>query len=633
MARAVRNRFPLFKGRTGRRCLAILAMAGLLVAGVGLEAGANLPGSSFEGNDGNFVVNGPSGNTDWAALNAAQQAALAVGADLPSGQTDNSFGNGTKESDTNVTVGLGSIPNSKADLGNFYITSETLASNNHVMMYLGWTRVNTSGTTNFDFEINQAAQPDLTTPGPKVLVRTAGDILIGYDFQGGAQTPTLTLRTWQANGTWSDAAPIVAPVGEAEVNRVPLANPLAVSPSPANAPAFTFGEAAIDLTAAGVVPVGECAPFSSAYVKSRASDAFTSAVKDFIAPQSISLDNCGEIIIEKVTDPASDTTTEFGFTLTGPGSTNKAFSLVNGGSDSTPGLQPGTYVATEATVPPGWDLDSAVCSDGSEADAIDLAASETVTCVFTNLARADLHIVKDAERGGVDFTFNADAPLNPATFILQDGGQQDYLDLVPGTYGAAEVIPEGWDLTSMDCSNGDTADAVTLGAGDDVTCTFVNNIERGALTIHKEAKHAADEDNVIPHAGVVFTITNANGTNVEVTTDANGNACAADLPVSLLDGDYTITETVPANYVNDAPVQSYTVLEDTTCESALPASFVNTPLTNITVTVDSLVVGGTASVIECGTASEATDPNSGDGSLLLENLVPGLYSCTILVDP
>ena len=320
--------------RRGLLAAALVLTASGVVAGS--TASANLPGSTFEGSDGNFVVN-TAGNTDWAALNAAQTAAFSKGVDLPSGQTDNSFGNGTKTSDVNVTVGLGSIPGNKADLGNSYITSETLA-NGDVMMYLGVTRVTTSGTVNLDIEVNQAAQPDLTTPGPKVLNRTVDDLLIGYDFQGGSQRPTLTFRTWTGSD-WSAPTPIGAANGESEVNRVALANPLAEGPSPANAPAFTFGEASINLTGLGIIPEGECAPFSSAYVKSRASDAFNSAVKDFIAPQSIDLDNCGEIIIEKVTDPASDTTTEFGFTLTGP-DTDEAFNLVGGGSNSTPGLSP-----------------------------------------------------------------------------------------------------------------------------------------------------------------------------------------------------------------------------------------------------------------------------------------------------
>jgi hypothetical protein len=620
-----------------KRCmrgLAAVAVGSLLAVGLAQSpASASIAGSTFGGGDGNFTAPDANGTTDWAVLNAAQQAALSVKADLLSGQTDNSFGNGTKTSDLDVTVGLGSIPNNKADLGNSYITSETI--NGQVYMYLGVTRVTVSGTVNLDIEVNQAAQPDLTTPGPKHLIRTAGDILINYDFQGGAQKPTLAIRTWIGDstaGVWGAPQAVASQFGEAEVNRVALANPLAVAPSPNPAPAFTFGEASLNLTGLGIIPAGECAPFSSAYVKSRASAAFTSAVKDFIAPQAINLDNCGSITIEKQTDP-DGALDEFGFTLTGPNSVNEAFNLADGGSNTTGGLQSGTYVATETTLPTGWDPDGAVCDDGSPADAIDLGVNEDVTCVFSNIARADLHIVKDAERDGVDFDFTADAPLSPATFTLQNGGQQDFLDLVPGTYGTAEIVPEGWDLTSMDCDNGDTADAVTLGAGDDVTCTYVNDVERAALSIHKTAKHAAEEDNVIEQADVVFTITNAtNGTSVQVTTDASGNACAEGLPVSVLDGEYTITESVPAGYVNHAPAQSYSVVEDTDCASAMVASFVNTPLTNVDVVIDSIIEGGTASTVDCGGGPLATDVN-GNGTFSLPNLEPQTLVCTIVIDP
>src|SRR4029453_9041848 len=228
---------------------AFVELAAVLVFAFVASAGP-LPGSTFQGDDGNFVPTGT--NTDWTNVHGG----VTTGPDLPTGQNDNSFGQGTKESDVNVTVVNGQIPNSKADLGNFYVASEL--ANNQVFMYLGWTRINTSGTTNFDFEITQEPQPDLTTPGPKALVRTAGDIIINYDFQGGAQNPTLAFRTWQANGTWSAATPITGGSGEAEVNRVDLANPLAQPPSPATAPAFTFGEAALDLTALNIVPPGTC---------------------------------------------------------------------------------------------------------------------------------------------------------------------------------------------------------------------------------------------------------------------------------------------------------------------------------------------------------------------------------------
>jgi hypothetical protein len=511
---------------------AFVALAAVLVFAFVASAGP-LPGSTFEGDDGNFVPTGT--NTDWTNVHGG----VTTGVDLASGQTDNSFGNGTKESDVNVTVGTGSIPNSKADLGNFYVASEL--ANNQVFMYLGWTRVNTSGTTNFDFEINQAAQPDLTTAGPKTLVRTTGDIIINYDFQGGAQHPTLGFRTWQANGTWSDSTPITAPNGEAEVNRVSLTNPLAVSPSPATAPAFTFGEAAINLTALNLVPPNTCSPFSSAYVKSRASDAFTSAVKDFIAPRHISLNNCGKLTIIKHTNPVN--------------------------------------------------LDQ-------------------------------------------DFTYSTTGGLDPSSFTLNDAGTdtQVYDNLQPGTYTVTEdADPFGFAFASLTCegaggsSSGRTATAVIV-AGSDITCTYVNDQQLGAIRVVKTRKHAADGAGPHPHAGVTFTI--AGQTAV---TDANGVACVDGLAF----GSYDATETLPSGYHADqALTQSADVDNNASCGDdpyvGESLDFGNTPLTNLSVTVDSQIAGGTSSTIDCVVASAGPGD---DITASATDLEPGTYTCTVVIDP
>jgi hypothetical protein len=529
------------KGKTGKRLIAGVAGLGLAVGLVGSGiASANLPGSTFEANDGNFVV-GTTGNTDWAGLNAQQTDNLSVKADLLSGQTDNSFGNGTKTSDTTVSVVSGQIPNNKADLGNSYITSETLA-NGDVMMYLGITRVTVSGTVNLDIEANKLPQPNLDTPGPKTLNRSVGDILINYDFQGGSQRPTLAIRTWNGTG-WSDPDPVGSDNGEAEVNRVALANPLAVAPSPATAPAFTFGEAALNLTGLGIVDEGECAPFGSAYVKSRASSSFTSAVKDFISPQAITLDNCGEIIVNKVTDPSPDPTdpdTLFPFTASYDAD---GFSLSNGQSNNSGNLAAGTYSVAETPVPANWQLTSFTCSDGSNPAAIDLGVNETVTCTATN------------------------------------------------------------------------------------------TLNQGALAIHKDRKHAADGPGPHPHEGVSFTVS---GVADPVVTDENGNACVE----GLLPGDYTVTETVPAGYVSDDAEKPYTVVNGTTCATAVAVNFTNTPQTGLSVSVDSEVDGGTASTIDCvndedppvSVASGTTDVN-GDGTASAADLLPGTYTCTVVIDP
>jgi hypothetical protein len=166
-----------------------------------------------------------------------------------------------------------------------------------------------------------------------------------------------------------------------------------------------------------------------------------------------------------------------------------------------------------------------------------------------------------------------------------------------------------------------------------VTCTFVNNVKRGALLIHKTRKHAADGPGDHPQANVDFTVTNANnGTNSTKTTGPNGYACLANVPVSALDGAYNVSESVPAGYAGEAD-KSYTVVEGTTCLSATAQEWHNTPLTDISVDVDSQIDGGTASSIDCGNGHTATTGANGDGSLTLSDQKPGTITCTIVVDP
>ena len=61
------------------------------------------------------------------------------------------------------------------------------------------------------------------------------------------------------------------------------------------------------------------------------------------------------------------------------------------------------------------------------------------------------------------------------------------------------------------------------------------------------------------------------------------------------------------------------------------------PLTNITVSVDSQVIGGTNSTMVCkeGTTTKGAGQTAanGDGSLTIQNLPPGTYDCQIVIDP
>jgi hypothetical protein len=532
---------------------------------------ANLTGSTFESNDGNLVVD-TTGNIDWT--NAPNRQA---GVEQFSGSADNSFGQGTKEDDTTPTVVNGSIPPNKSDLTRFYVANNT-GSNGHKFIYLAWERTNTLGSANMDFEINQLAQPDMTTTGVKDIgaTRSPGDLLVRYDFSGGGTSPSLSLVKWLTGDTdgalssdcnssgatlpcWG-AVPGATEDGIDGVNdnQIDLTasgfadgavNVLCsgakkctdVTHDPigdVDLPSATFGEAGIDLTAAGVFPAGQCRNFGSAYLKSRSSDAFTAETKDFIAPIEININNCGSLTIRKITIGGSGT---FGFTSNTladqtPSDSATTFALTTTGSGATGaadtgtayhGILAGTYDAAE-NAKDGWTLTAIGCvnaDDSTHAATIDLAArslsvgiavGDDVTCTFTNTAKATIRFKKvtdpSPDAADTTFTFDPSDTLQTGTFDLKNGGTKSYVDVAPGTYQATEADPTpAYDLTGRACvltgtTTSHTADtsaartiAVTLSPGEDVTCTFTNT-RRGSLTINK----TDDVGNALD--GVVFTL-------------------------------------------------------------------------------------------------------------------------------
>lgn len=137
----------------------------------------------------------------------------------------------------------------------------------------------------------------------------------------------------------------------------------------------------------------------------------------------------------------------------------------------------------------------------------------------------------------------------------------------------------------------------------------------------------------------MFTVTGGElpAGGVTATTDANGQACVEGLVLSSFVGNYTVTETLPAGYKNDGPLaQTATVTDEATCGSGPKAqlTYHNTPLTNITITVNSQVDGGTSSTTDCGDAGDPVHTGAdGDGSKSKVDLEPGTYTCTVIVDP
>jgi hypothetical protein len=402
------------------------------------------------------------------------------------GNQDNSFGQGTKEADPNVSVVTGSIPPQKSDLTRFCVASEF--TNNSNYLYPAWERTNVLGSANMDFEINKLVQPDLTTTGPKTLNRSAGDLLVTFDFTNGGGNPVLGLKRWitaAAGGTKADcfsangvpcwgALPAddaldgvddnqvnlsQAGFAEGAVNASTVTDPI----SGASLPGLTFGEAAINLSAAGVFPPGTCTAFGSAFLKSRSSASFPAEVKDFVAPQPVNITNCGTLVVKKVTQPSPDPTdTSFAFTVNGPNPPNtglpKSFSLKNGGSNSTQVFAASNAFSASETVPANWELVSATCDNGtgtlsgSTISAISVGAEETVTCTFTDrLKLGAITITKTSTKdnsglAGAKFSIESGGtPIPGSPFTTGSDGTVCVDGLLFGTYSVKEVsAPTGY---------------------------------------------------------------------------------------------------------------------------------------------------------------------------------------------
>lgn len=236
----------------------------------------------------------------------------------------------------------------------------------------------------------------------------------------------------------------------------------------------------------------------------------------------------GNIVVVKETDPDGDPTS---FTFNP--SWGESFTLSDGQSHDSGPLVAGTYDVSE-TVPAGWDLTSATCSDGSPVTAIDLAAEETVTCTFNNQKDSAIVVEKQTLPNGSVQSFEFDSSWGN-NFNLSDDQTNNSGDLVPGTYSVDELAVSGWDETSAVCSDQSPIEAISLQAGETVTCVFTNT-QRGNIVVDKVTNPSGDTQSF-------DFVTSGSGYS-------NFSLSDSDAPNSqeVLAGSYTLSETVPAGW-------------------------------------------------------------------------------------
>jgi hypothetical protein len=605
-----------------RRVIALVAavsaaMLGLVASSSPASATVSTD-AGFEFADGNLIHNAFMDWNDFAPTTWTGTAPYRTSSKTVSGwaftgledaqktSSDTAFAGGTKQDDDCASVVGASAPN-KDDLKRVYVTSKTV--NGDVFLGLSWVRIpqnTTSPSAHIGFEFNKG-----TTPCPAgsdgLVRRTAGDMLIVYDFEGGsADSPAITLRRWLTDPTdpaqagyftdaahpcdvdsdsppcWGDAKNLTAlGFAEARVNTSAVGSVVDTN-TPPTPPATAsvsstlglneFGEAGINLTDAGVFTPNVCTGFGKTYAVSRSSgNSGTAQMKDLVGPGNVNIANCGRIIIHKKTDPSPDQTdTTFNYTTTG-GLNPATFGLKNGGTQTYNDVFAGGYSVTESNPGPNFTLTALTCGGPDNP-------------------------LQDVDNGS---TFTTDVSTRTAS--------------------------------------------LTLAANDTLECTYTNTLQVGALRILKNSTKGG----AVSQPGAVFSYDSSSVTDNgagDLDPDV-GEVCVG----GLLQGNYNVTETsAPPGYglpVNPGPVTA-TVVAGTNCTSNPPTgsavvTFTDPPLADIQVNFRDGGSGETsATSITCdntGTTPDTTTATGWDDSVTHEDISidpsPRTITCTIVIDP
>ncbi len=228
----------------------------------------------------------------------------------------------------------------------------------------------------------------------------------------------------------------------------------------------------------------------------------------------------GQLLVDKVTDPAGDSTS-FSFAVKGPALfTDQNFNLADGDTPQVIAAPVGVYTVTE-TVPTSWTLTSATCSDGSAIDNINISASEVVTCTFNNRDDSIGTIVVDKVTIPAGYTSTFAFTMTDGvgsviqTFSLSDTSTPLGFDVTAGTYAITETIPMSWTLTSS-CSDGSPINNITLSGNEIITCTFTNHYFSGYVYLPIILKDALPLPDLTVDS-VVLSQVSGNTYNIAVT--------------------------------------------------------------------------------------------------------------------
>ncbi|HSD98561.1 MAG TPA: hypothetical protein VLB73_02570 [Patescibacteria group bacterium] len=351
--------------------------------------------------------------------------------------------------------------------------------------------------------------------------------------------------------------------------------------------------------------------------------------------------NTGTIQVKKLVDPIDNSSWDF--SVSGP-TNNNAGPLASGLSSNQFISDTGSYTVSESahTGTNGSNYTSTYsCSDGTTTVAsgsgtttssFSLTTGENVLCTFTNSIKKGTIIVKKTMVGGTgSFDFTGDV----AGTISTDGGILTTSNVLPGTYTSVEGAATGWDLTNISCDDPRSATTSTedvsaatatfkVDPGETVTCTFTNT-KKGHLIVQKTTNPSQDPTSFSILATGSGTITNGGNGTITDATDQN---------YEVTPGTYTVTETVPAGWQQDANACTNVAVG---AGETVYCGITNTKLGNVTVikflddNADGFKATAEATLndweIHLGQMSQFTGHggNPVDGQVTFSDIYPGQY--------
>jgi hypothetical protein len=274
-----------------------LVLATALIVAVALASAAPLPpstaplpGSSFQGADGNQADD--SGFADW------QQRAAGV-VHIPDPEPDSAFVGGSAEDEPGAwDLTTGGVPN-KSNFTNVWGAVDQPDGN--TFLYLAFTREATTGDTHLAFELNR---DDRLWNNGRALIpcRRTGDLVVAYDVGTNAEA-SVSLQKWitaaadpatgcARSGSFADASDFVANQ-DVQGSMSPDTIQNFLPGAAATLAGGEFGETSLNLPQMVARAFGDsCLAFSSVWLHSRSSSAGNASLQDYVAPKPLTLRTC-----------------------------------------------------------------------------------------------------------------------------------------------------------------------------------------------------------------------------------------------------------------------------------------------------------------------------------------------------